>query len=408
MPRYNFLDEAGLKQYHKLAGYSEIPITDYKSGSLNTENGNVIFNASKRVTDYIELPIYYKYSAVVKGSGIICYYSSSGEFIEAKTFTDSVSFTLNDITKTVNISGAFMTLRAAKIRISCNMQAAVEGTKNTPFIIRSLHDNTSKWLYDEIVENRSDIATNRNDIVETNKTIVRLHADYNFSVSPTTIEKFPFKISGDTATASTTTIKISNAYFTFDKKNVAPTEGYTIDRDGTNLDGDILNTSNYISDDIIDDATYTLTINHFGGKFTRVTGVKAFYPMYFGSSGKSEIEGSDLTSIIKKATTIGAATTIDNVGVFTKQSIGSSPNGTRTFKVNNDEFVYLLVPAGMPQIKGITSGGFKFPLSDIINAVAAKDPAPDPITNSPRADRYYVVYRSASQVNGGTLSIVIS
>ena len=395
MPRYNFLDEAGLKEYHKLAGYSSIPITaitNYTSGVLDLGTGVVTSSTSYMVTDYIVLQSNKKYTILNLSTSrsVICYYKADNTFVFGEVFDSKISFTLQDKTK----NG----VTPAKIRVSSKGQ----------IFIQALHQNTITWLCNDILENRSDIATNRNDIVETNKTIVRLHADYNFSVSPTTIEKFPFKISGDTATASTTTIKISNAYFTFDKKNVAPTEGYTIDRDGTNLDGDILNTSNYISDDIIDDATYTLTINHFGGKFTRVTGVKAFYPMYFGSSGKSEIEGSDLTSIIKKATTIGAATTIDNVGVFTKQSIGSSPNGTRTFKVNNDEFVYLLVPAGMPQIKGITSGGFKFPLSDIINAVAAKDPAPDPITNSPRADRYYVVYRSASQVNGGTLSIVIS
>ena len=40
MPRYNFLDEAGLKKYHQLAGYSEIPITaitNYTFGKLNTD-----------------------------------------------------------------------------------------------------------------------------------------------------------------------------------------------------------------------------------------------------------------------------------------------------------------------------------------------------------------------------------
>ena len=45
MPRYNFLDEAGLKKYHQLAGYSTIPITaitNYTFGVLDINTGAVM------------------------------------------------------------------------------------------------------------------------------------------------------------------------------------------------------------------------------------------------------------------------------------------------------------------------------------------------------------------------------
>lgn len=391
MPRYNFLDEAGLKKYHQLAGYSEIPITDYKAGSLNTENGNVISNASKRVTDYIELPIYYKYSAVVKGSGIICYYSSSGEFIEAKTFTDSVSFTLNDITKTVNISGAFMTLRAAKIRISCNMQAAVEGTKNTPFIIRSLHDNASKWLYDEIVENRGDITTNRNDIAETNKLIMRLHADYNISVTPITIEK-----------GASNKITISNVYFKFDGNKIYPSGGYEIKRSGAagNLplfdggDGsDILNNSGYLNDTISKSATYTLSMTHLGCPFTKAVSVSAYYPIIYGGSPDSSINGEYLERIW------------NSIGTdFYKSSGKATPSGTYTFTTQKDDYMYILVPRDEETdgkynmtISDVKSSGFEVPM--ISQGL---------VTMTNNTNRKYNVYRSQIQVNAGQKTLVVT
>ena len=390
MPRYNFLDEAGLKKYHQLAGYSEIPITDYKAGSLNTENGNVISNASKRVTDYIELPIYYKYSAVVKGSGIICYYSSSGEFIKAETFTDSVSFTLNNIIKTVNISGAIMILRAAKIRISCNLQAAVEGTKNTPFIIRSLHDNTSKWLYDEIVENENDIATNRNDITETNNTIVRLHATYNIGVTPTTIEK-----------GVSNKITISNVYFRFDGNKIYPSGGYEITRSDAagNLklfdggDGsDILNTGGSINDTISKSATYTLSMSHLGGTFTKAVPVSAYYPIIYGSTPDPSISGEYLERIW------------GDIGIDFYKSGKSDPSGTYTFTTQKDDYMYILVPRDEESdgrynmtISEVKSSGFEVPMN-YLGLVEMNN----------HTNRKYNVYRSQIQVNAGQKTLVVT
>ena len=162
MPSYNFLDEAGLKQYHKLAGYSTIPIaaiTNYTSGILNINNGTVSSSSSHKVTDYITLSSDRKYTIVcpTNARNIICFYDKNNNFVSSTTFVTRVTVALND-----GISGG---VTPSKIRLSSEI--AGSGTDAT---IQALHQNTILWLCDDILENRSDIATNRNDIVETNKT----------------------------------------------------------------------------------------------------------------------------------------------------------------------------------------------------------------------------------------------
>ena len=393
MPRYNFLDEAGLKKYHQLAGYSEIPITDYKAGSLNTENGNVISNASKRVTDYIELPIYYKYSAVVKGSGIICYYSSSGEFIKAETFTDSVSFTLNNITKTVNISGAIMTLRAAKIRISCNLQAAVEGTKNTPFIIRSLHDNTSKWLYDEIVENENDIATNSTEINNVKNMVYKAHCTHNIKLSKTIVE-----------VGTSTSVYATRLNFLFNNKNQSASDGVTSAKiyktDGGVIAG--INNSN-INTDITNDSTTllgnpnsTVTVNpgyeimYNGNKFTGSYKITAVHPIYYGGGGVGTISGGSGVSITK-----------DNLrSRFGSSTLKTSASGTYTITLSSKNYIFVVSPYEISTDKIFNaSTGFKFPMDPLGTLT---------VTNigAGAANATYYVYRS-NELDPGTYNIQI-
>ena len=106
MPRYNFLDEAGLKKYHQLAGYSTIPIaavTNYTFGKLNTDTGGVLTGSTYDLyytSDFIELPVDVKYTVSSSAKipnvqpGIICYYDRDNEFISYDNFVDSISFTL--------------------------------------------------------------------------------------------------------------------------------------------------------------------------------------------------------------------------------------------------------------------------------------------------------------------------
>lgn len=384
MPRYNFLDEAGLKQYHKLAGYSTIPIaaiTNYTSGILNINNGTVSSSSSHKVTDYITLSSDRKYTIVcpTNARNIICFYDKNNNFVSSTTFVTRVTVALND-----GISGG---VTPSKIRLSSEI--AGSGTDAT---IQALHQNTISWLCNDILENRSDIATNRNDIAETNNLIVRLHATYGFSISPTTIEK-----------GVKTSITIKDIYFRFDGKSVTPGHYIIMDGDGSAFagtlvpNGDIINTSNTVTDtEVRDNKTYTLSITHLGSTFTKKTAsVSAYYPMYFGSSANESISKDNLNAIFSAATTIGTAKEVSGVGVFTKQPISGSPSGTRNFKVNSSQYIYLLVPSTMT-INKVTSSGFDVPMSST---------APE-VTGTNKGS--YRVYRSEKKVNGGTLSIVIS
>lgn len=377
MPRYNFLDEAGLKQYHKLAGYSEIPIADivsYVVGKLDGETGEVHTGPAFNLyytSDYIELPINMRF-VVASGDKlpdfqpcIICYYNEDDEIVSYDTFTDPISFTLKDKIK----DG----VSATKIRISA-LQQFIE---DKFLAIRTLHKDATRYLYD--------------DITETNKLIIRLHATYGISISPTTIEK-----------GVKTSINIKDIYFRFDGKGVAPGHYIIMDGDGSAFagtlvpNGDIINTSNTVTDtEVRDNKTYTLSITHLGSTFTKTASVSAYYPMYFGSSGNESISKDNLNTIFSTATTIGTAKEVSGVGVFTKQPISGSPNGTRNFKVNSSQYIYLLVPSTMT-INKVTSSGFAVPMSST---------APE-VTGTNKGS--YRVYRSEKKVNGGTLSIVIS
>lgn len=392
MPRYNFLDEAGLKQYHKLAGYSEIPL-EYTSGKkLNTSNGEAVTDTSGLeycVTDYIGLPVdapYYLKTAA--SSSAICFYDENNNFLSGKTLSGrKYKLVLN----TENT-------KAVKFRVSFQytpQDVPINGDVDIIYqvSIRALHDSTTKWLYDKI----------NTEITETNNTIVRLHADYGISATSTTTNPFEIGVS--------TPITISKAYFKFDNANVTPSGGYEITRSGnagsktlfSGSSGGILNTSGSISDAITNSATYTISITHLGGTFTKSASVSAYYPMYFGSSAKESIVSSDLNSIISNVTnnptnngTDSIAVAVAGVGVFTKQKIWNSPTGAHAFKVNNDEFVYLLVPSTMSiSMEGVKSGGFKVPLSPTVNTITS--------TNKGS----YKVYRSDSTFNGGILNITI-
>lgn len=377
MPRYNFLDEAGLKQYHKLAGYSTIPITaitNYTFGELNINTGAVSSSSSRKVTDYITLPSDRKYTIVCPTNerSIICFYDKNNNFVSSSSFVTSVTFTLSD-----KSSGG---VTPAKIRVSCVAQASLPA-------IQALHQNTISWLCNDILENRSDIA-------ETQNLVMRLHSTCGISISPSTIEK-----------GAQTTITIKDTYFRFDGKSVTPDHYIITDGDGSAFagtlvpNGNIINTSNTVTDTgVRDDKTYTLSITHLGSTFTKSATAKAYYPMYFGSSGNESISKDNLNTIFSTATTIGTAKEVSGVGVFTKQPISGSPNGTRNFKVNSSQYIYLLVPSTMT-INKVESSGFNVPMS------STGSNAPE-VTGTNKGS--YRVYRSEKKVNGGTLSIVIS
>lgn len=385
MPRYNFLDEAGLKKYHQLAGYSTIPITavtNYTYGKLNTTNGSADYSDhSYKVTDYIELRNDRKYTILYPlpaVKNIICYYDNNNNFLSGRTFTTKITFALSD--------GASGGVTPTKIRVSCGAQA--------PCNIQALHQNTILWLCNDILENRSDIATNRNDIttnrndiIETNNTIVRLHATYNIGVTPTIIEK-----------GVSNKITISNVYFRFDGNKIYPSGGYEITRSGAagNLklfdgggDGELLNTGGSINDTISKSATYTLSMTHLGGTFTKAVSVSAYYPIYYGGLSEPGIDKDMLDLFIKSSS------------VFSKTT-KANPSGTYTFNTNKDDFMYILVPRDEETdgkynmtISDVKSGGFEVPMEPSVLVTCD-------------SGRQYNVYRSQIQVNAGQKTLVVT
>lgn len=388
MPRYNFLDEAGLKKYHQLAGYSTIPITavtNYTYGKLNTTNGSADYSDhSYKVTDYIELRNDRKYTILYPlpaVKNIICYYDNNNNFLSGRTFTTKITFALSDGT-----SGG---VTPTKIRVSCGAQA--------PCNIQALHQNTISWLCNDILENRSDIATNRNDIttnrndiIETNNTIVRLHATYNIGVTPITIEK-----------GVSNKITISDTYFRFDGNKIYPSGGYEITRSGAagNLklfdgggDGELLNTGGSINDTISKSATYTLSMTHLGGTFTKAVSVSAYYPIIYGSTPDPRISEEYLERIW------------GDIGTDFYKSVKSNPSGTYTFTTQKDDYMYILVPRDEESdgrynmtISDVKSGGFEVPM--ISQGL---------VEMNSHTNRKYNVYRSQIQVNAGQKTLVVT
>ena len=366
MSRYNFLDSKGLAKYHQLSGYSRVPIDNYSRGTLNPSTGEVVASGggttTSVVTDYIELPVYRKYSVDITGSGgCICFYSANDEFVSSKTFDNSVSFVLNDKIKDGLI-------KATKFRVSAPRIASEIDSDDTQFVIRSLHDNATKWLHDEISDNKAAIADNFN-------LIAKLHASHGVSVSPSTIEK-----------GVKTNISISNFYFRLGSDTMTPDGAVTTT--GGSFDS-ILNTGGTVTvEDVSDTTSFSYKIIHLGKEFTGSRTVSAYYPMYFGSSTIETLTSSNLNSIF---TSPGSG---NSVGVFAKQGIKSSPTGTYNVTVTQGNFIYLIVPTGMT-INTVKSGGFDVPMNPV-QQVSGTDKGT------------YNVYRSASQVNGGTVTLVIS
>lgn len=385
MARYSFLDNKGLATYHQLSGYSEIPVDEYSSGTLNPSTGAVDTSPSvmstKVVTDFIELPVHRKYSVTIAGGdGIICFYAANNTFISSQSFSKSVSFVLNDVKKPLEAGETNVTyIRATKFRVSDSHVSSVAGDSKQ-FVIRALHNNTAKWLHDEIINNRDAINDNKTAINNNHNLIVRLHVDHNFKVSPTTIEK-----------GANATITIDNFYFKFDGAAITPNGSVTTT--GGNF-SNILNTKSSASATISDETTFSYKIVHLGGTFTKSSKVYAYYPMYFGSSTASSLSSVNLNSIFSAATTLNSPTVVSGVGKFTKQTIKSAPAGTYNVVVDQGGFIYLLVPSTMT-IKKVKSGGFDVPMNAVQQVTSTNKGA-------------YNVYRSVSQVNGGTISLEIS
>lgn len=379
MPRYNFLDEAGLKKYHQLAGYSEIPL-EYTSGKkLNTSNGEAVADTSGLghcVTDYIGLPVdapYYLKTAA--SSSAICFYDENNNFLSGKTLSGrKYKLVLNtENTKAVKFRVSFQYIHQ-NVPINGDVDIIYQVS------IQALHDSTTKWLYGKI----------NTDISETNKLIVRLHADYGFGVSPNPIEK-----------DISTTVKIHGVYFRFDGEAVTPSGSARVvapmntDSGPENVTigvGSIINNSNTITTtgQISDTTNFTMIITHLGMDLKKSITVNAYYPIYYkAGNGDFHSNDEDLT----RAAIVGMYPSSGRV-------LQASSSGYYTITTDaNNHYTYITSPYIISTNKVFNaSTGFQFPMEKIKNIS---------VTYPNGTVKTYYVYRSTYELDPGTYKIQI-
>ena len=384
MPRYNFLDETGLKKYHQLAGYSTIPITavtNYTFGKLNTTNGSIDYsNYSYKVTDYIELRNDRKYTILYPlpaVTNIICYYDNNNNFLSGRTFTTKITFSLSN--------GASGGVTPTKIRVSCGAQA--------PCNIQALHQNTISWLCNDILENRSGIATNSTEINNVKNMVYKAHCTHNIKLSKTIVE-----------VGTSTSVYATRLNFLFNNKNQSASDGVTSAKiyktDGGVITG--INNSN-INTDITNDSTTllgnpnsTVTVDpgyeimYNGNKFTGSYTITAVHPIYYGGGGVGTISGGSGVSITK-----------DNLrSRFGSSTLKTSASGTYTITLSSKNYIFVVSPYEISTDKIFNaSTGFKFPMDPLGTLT---------VTNigAGAANATYYVYRS-NELDPGTYNIQI-
>ena len=366
MSKYQYLDSEGLKKYHNLSGYTSLPL-DIKSGAIDVRNGQVVSGGDgDYITDLITLDPNRQYEIVINGDlaeAYIAFYGTDSAYIESVKYNSpSYKFILSDFNETYG-----------SIRVYANYNS----TADMSVILKSVHDNATNYVYDLIKENTSLIKENTTLINENTSNIIRFHASHDITVGGSN----PFEKGVNTTfTLKDLYLKLGDNYLTPDSYSVkyrTGNEDFTVDGVNTILKTSSESSSGTVSvNNITDKITFTYNLDYKGIKFSKSKTINAYYPMYFGSSS----EGNILTF---------------DPAQFTKQAIKSTPAGSYSFTVADDQYIYLLVPDDLPPISRITSGGFDIPWEK-------QDSKAQTPTN---AD--YNVYKSISKVNGGTIDIVI-
>lgn len=396
MSKYQYLDSEGLKKYHNLSGYTSLPL-GVKRGVVNVGNGQVGEDNNKDTqfnytTDLITLDPDKQYEIVINGGSdgayIAIYDSNLAYVTHIVDVQPSYKLTLSETTGEDGVSST----DGKSIRV-CAHYAKKQDDTSELVILKSVHDNATNYVYDLVKENTTLINENTSNII-------RFHASHDITI----IDTNPFEKGVDT------TFKLKDLYLKLGDKDLTP-DSYSVTYSVEDIDNaddwsnqtvvgnvnTILNPNNNIISvgGINNSVEFTYELNYKGIKFSKSKTINAYYPMYFGSSTKdsTNITTRYLNQIMSACTATGTLQTVDS-GQFTKQKIKSSPAGSYSFAVESDQYIYLLVPAGLLPISRITSSGFNIPMADEILSVDSDK-------------GFYKVYRSASKVNKGTIDIVI-
>ena len=395
MTNYNFLDRAGLKKYHDISGYSEIPIRKFKHGTLNVGTGVVEGTSnSDGVSDYLELPVDEKYSIKVNGAGTICYYCGS-DFISGESFNGSVQFKLSAKHKP-GVDGG--DIYANRIRVSAEVRSVTYQDLPTLCYIRSLHDGTNHWLYDMTDANTSSI----NAI---SKIVYKSHISHSLTISPTIIEADQTNSTNITATKLAITLN-GAAQGTTD----GVTSASVTKTDGTNSSITVNDLNKGISVDLgaikSTNSNIKYTIGYNGIDFTGTKTVAAVNPTYFGP-----VESAFVADTIASKSTVRAlfntsygtnSTTSSGTG---SQALKTSAAGTYKITVTDDTpYICIISPYKINASTQFAdpSTGFQFYMEDLTGDVGKSLSG----FNSDGSNATYYFYKSLP-LKAGTYTIQI-
>lgn len=429
-----YLDFEGLKEYHKLAGYSEIPITGYTEGKyLNMYNGTDGQMADARVTDFIKLPADAKCtitSTVTENrhSYVICFYDENSTYISGEEFTDHVSFKLSEKKSS-----------DAPQRVAAQFRVAVKSELKdvvNPLTIRSIHENVIDLLSDRVVENdttikivrttignvRTDIASIQGNIssiqgdvasvqgdissiqsnIETNSTdinnvknmVYKAHCSHMINISPTIVE-----------IGTSTSVYVSKLNFLFNNVAQSAADGVTSAKvyNTSNVEITGINASNINTGVGQSDTTKlgtpnsTITVNpgyeivYNGNPFRGSYTISAVHPTYYGGGTASTIAGGSDVSMTKDALK----------GKFGSSSLKTGASGTYDITLGSPNYIFIVSPYTISTSNIFNaSTGFQFPMESL-GTITVTD-----IGNG-IANATYNVYRSTNELDSGTYKIQI-
>lgn len=138
---------------------------------------------------------------------------------------------------------------------------------------------------------------------------------------------------------------------------------------------DVPSNATSFNTEISDTTTFNVAGTRNGVTKTASKTINAYYPKYYGGSGKTTLTGEDVIT-------------------FPKQAISGSASGTYTITSGDDEYIWFNIPSNMT-INKVTLGGFNVPLAA-------------PIIVSVPGKMDYKCYRTANPLSAGTRQFVIS
>lgn len=416
-----YLDFEGLKKYHKLAGYSEIPLPYGTGLALNAATGNPINQEGPMpnlvpVTDFIMIDPGTLYTLELAGAdreGVICFYDKFNGYVSGETFTGSIRF------KPADKKPKSAEHDIVKMKV-CDTSSTGYGLK--PFTISAIHKGVIDILYDRIIKNgvtiedvqsnissiqgnvtsiqgnissiQGDIKTNSNDITNIKNMVYKAHCTHSINISPTVVEigastpvyvtklNFLFNNVAQSAADGVTSAKVYN----INNEAIAGVSNSNINTSITQGDSAKLGTPNST---VTVNPGYEIVYNGntFRGSYT----ISAVHPIYYGGGVKELITGGSDVSMTKS----------DLKSKFGSSALKTSASGSYKITLKLKNYIFIVSPYTISTDKVYNeSTGFQFPMDSLgtltVTGIGADAP-----------NATYYVYRSSYEQDPGTYNMQI-